>query len=418
MAVAKTQTWVALGALLLIGAGAWWWQRGGGGVERREVAVAPARPGAASGPRGAAGGTPGGGGPAAVEVAKVQAQRIEDDAQAVGSLRAGQTVIVRPEVSGRIVRLGFTDGARVRKGQLLVQLDNTLQAAQLRQAQAQAAIARTNLQRSRELLAQNFVSQSAVDQNVAALEVAEAQVALVQAQLAKLAIVAPFDGVAGIRSVALGDYVKDGADLVSLEDRSRMWVDFRLPERYVGRAAVGQAVQVTLDAQPGQTLAAKVEALDALVDANGRSLLVRARLERPGADLKSGMFARARIVFAVRERALLVPEEALVPQAGKQFIFKAVPAPSAAASAQDNGAPPLVSQRLEARLGVRLAGKVEILDGLAEGDLVVTAGQARLARGDGVPLRVVDLDKPAARPARAASAPGAAASAPRTGTAA
>jgi membrane fusion protein (multidrug efflux system) len=232
--------------------------------------------------------------------------------------------------------------------------------------------------------------------------------------LAKLAILAPFDGVVGIRSVALGDYVKDGADLVSLEDRSRMWVDFRLPERYVGRAAVGQAVQIALDAQPGQALVAKVEALDALVDANGRSLLVRARLDRPATELKSGMFARARVVFAVREQALLVPEEALVPLGGKQFVFKAVAAPAGAAPANGVG-PALVSQRLEAKLGVRLAGKVEILDGLAPGDLVVTAGQARLARGDALPLRVVDLDKPAGRPAAAGSAPAGAASGPRTG---
>jgi membrane fusion protein (multidrug efflux system) len=406
MTVKKMHTWVAIGALLVIGTVAWWWQRGGGGVERKEATGAAAAAGVAPGARAGAGGPPGGGGPVAVEVAKVQVQRIEDDAQAVGSLRAVQTVMLRPEVSGRVVRLGFADGARVRKGQLLVQLDNTLQDAQLKQAQAQANIARTNLQRSRELVAQNFVSQSAVDQNLAALEVAEAQVALARAQLQRLAITAPFDGVIGIRSVALGDYVKDGADLVSLEDRSRMWVDFRLPERHVGRAAVGQPVQVTLDALPGQPLSGKVEALDALVDANGRSLLVRARIEQPDGTLKSGMFARARVVFAVRERALLVPEEALVPQGGKQYLFKAVAAPSGAASAAANGMPSaLVSQRIEARLGVRLAGKVEILEGLAPGDLIVTAGHARLARGDGVPLRVIDLDKPAVRPPGGASAP-------------
>ena len=106
----------------------------------------------------------------------------------------------------------------MRRGQLLVQLDDTLQHAQLQQAEAQASIARTNLQRNRELVAQNFVSQSAVDQTAAALEVAEAQVALAQAQLARMQIVAPFDGVAGIRMVNVGDYVKDGADLVNIED--------------------------------------------------------------------------------------------------------------------------------------------------------------------------------------------------------
>lgn len=422
MAMKKLHTVVAVVGIVAVGAAAWWWQRGGAAVERKEAGaaagtVAPGASGAARG-QGAAGGAAGGG-PATVEVGKVEVLRIEDDAQAVGSLRAVQNIILRPEVSGRITRLGFTDGGRVRKGQLLVQLDNTLQDAQLKQALAQSSIARTNLQRSRELQAQNFVSQSAVDQNAAALEVAEAQVSLARAQLSRLAILSPFDGVVGIRSVAVGDYVKDGADLVSLEDRSRMWVDFRLPERFVGQTKVGQAVQVSLDAMPGQPFAGKVEALDALVDANGRSLLVRARVDQPGDALKSGMFARARIVFAVRERALMVPEEALVPQGGKQYLVKAVPAPGGAASAGDsNGAgPALVSQRLEAKLGVRQAGKVEILEGLSPGDMIVTAGQARVMRGDALPLRVIDIDKPqqARKPTGGASAPAGGASVARTG---
>jgi membrane fusion protein, multidrug efflux system len=417
MAMKKFHTVVAVIGIVAVGAAAWWFQRGGSAVERKEAgASAGAVAGGASGAARGQGGAAAAGGPAAVELGKVEVLRIEDDAQAVGSLRAVQNIIVRPEVSGRITRLAFTDGGRVKKGQLMVQLDNTLQVAQLKQAQAQSNIARTNLQRSRELQAQNFVSQSAVDQNAAALEVAEAQVALARAQLSRLAIMAPFDGVVGIRSVALGDYVKDGADLVSLEDRSRMWVDFRLPERFVGQTKVGQTVEVSLDAMPGQPFAGKIEALDALVDANGRSLLVRARVEQPGEALKSGMFARARVVFAVRERALMVPEEALVPQGGKQYLIKAVPAPGGAAlaGAGNGAAAALVSQRLEAKLGVRRAGKVEILEGLSAGDMIVTAGQARVMRGDALPLRVIDLDK-AQAPRRPAGAASGAASAPRAG---
>ncbi|HET9976455.1 MAG TPA: efflux RND transporter periplasmic adaptor subunit [Burkholderiaceae bacterium] len=406
MPLKKMHTWVAVVGVAIVGAAAWWWQH-----RPAPVALPDARAPVSAAGGGAGRPAAGGGGPAAVEVGKVEVMRIEDDAQAVGSLRAAQTVMVRPEVSGRVVRIGFADGGKVRRGQVLVQLDDTLQMAQLKQSQAQASIARTNLQRSRELQAQNFVSQSAVDQNAAALEVAEAQVALAQAQLARLVIRAPFDGVAGIKVISLGDYLKDGADVVSLEDRSRMWVDFRLPERYIGRTQVGQSVEVTLDALPGRAFTGKVEALDSLVDANGRSLLVRARVDNPGEALKSGMFARARIVFAVREQALVVPEEALVPQGGKQFLIKVVPAVAAASAPRDgNGAPAMVSQRLEAKLGVRLAGKVEILEGLAPGDIVVTAGQARVQR-DGSPLRVIDLDKAgsrAARPAAAASAASAA----------
>jgi membrane fusion protein (multidrug efflux system) len=323
---------------------------------------------------------------------------IDDDASAVGTLRARQSVVVRPEVSGRVVQIGFADGQRVRAGQLLVQLDDKLQAAQLQQAQAQAAIARTNLQRNRDLLAQNFVSQSAVDQSAASLEVAESQVALAQAQLARLRIVAPFDGVVGIRSVNVGDFVKDGADLVPLEDTTSMWVDYRLPERFIPRVRPGQPVEIVLDAAPELRLRGRVEALDAQVDAGGRSLLVRARLDNPGGVLKSGMFARTRTVFDSRPQALLVPEEALVPQGDKQYLFKVVDGPGGK-----------TSQRIEARLGVRVPGRVEVLEGVAAGDLVVTAGQGRLLRGDPQPLRVIEIGAAPAAPGPAAATPGASA---------
>ena len=321
----------------------------------------------------------------------------------MGSLRSRRGVVLRPEVSGRVVKLGFAEGQRVQRGQLLVQLDDTLQQAQVRQAEAQASIARTNLQRSRDLLAQNFVSQSAVDQNGAALEVAQAQVALAQAQLVRMRVLAPFDGITGLRSVNVGDYVKDGADLVGIEDMSSVWVDFRLPERYLGLLKPGQAVALTLDAVPDAQYPARVVALDAQLDANGRSVLVRARLLRTDAGLRSGMFARARVVFSVREAALVVPEEALVPQGDKQFVIKLVPG--------DKG---LVSQKVLAQIGQRAAGKVEMLAGLAEGDTVALAGQARLMRTDGLPVRVVDLNRPAGARGPgagvAASGPGRAAS--------
>ena len=377
MAIKKLHTWIAFVAIAAVGGGAWWIQRKPPSTDLAGAAASGASA-AKAGPGGAGSGGPGG--PTVVEVGKVQRLRIEVDAQAVGTLRSRQGVMLRPEVSGRIARLGFADGQRVRRGQLLVQLDDTLQAAQVRQAEAQAGIARTNLQRNRELVAQNFVSQSVVDQSAAGLEVALAQVALSKAQLERMKILAPFDGVAGIRSVNVGDYVKDGADLVNIEDTTQVWVDFRLPERYLAQLKPGQSVEVALDAMPGRRFEARVDALDSQLDANGRSLLVRARLANPDGVLRSGMFARTRTLLAVRDNALVVPEEALVPQGGKQFLIKVVSGPQGK-----------VSQRLEARIGVRVPGKVEILDGVADGDTVVTAGQARLLRGDSLPLRVVDL---------------------------
>lgn len=366
---------LAVAGIAISGTAAWWWQNAPARAQGSAAA-----PGAAQ----AAAAAPGPAtGPAPVEVAKVETLTLTDEVHAVGSLKASQGVMLRPEVSGRVAKLGFANGTAVKRGQLLVQLDDTLQRAQLQQAEAQASIARTNLQRSKELLGQGFVSQSAVDQNGAALEVAEAQVALAQAQLARMKVLAPFDGTAGLRAVNIGDYVKDGADLVNIEDLSSLTVQFALPERTIDRLRAGQPVEVKLDALPGRTFKGRVIAVDSQVDANGRALQVQAQVENPGLLLKPGMFARPRVVFSVREGAVVVPEEALVPMGARQMLFRV-------ASGADGQK---TSQRLEARIGLRLPGKVEILEGLKPGDTVVTAGHARLLRGDAVPLRVIDLAK-------------------------
>jgi membrane fusion protein, multidrug efflux system len=310
----KIHTIVAVVGIAIAAGAAWWFQRGSTGPAATAVAGGTSGPAARAPGAGApgGGGGPGGpggqGGPAAVEVGRAEALTLTDDVQAVGSLNASQGVMLRPEVSGRIARLGFAEGQRVKRGQLLLQLDDTLQQAQLKQSEAQASIARTNLQRSRELLGQGFVSQSAVDQNAAALQVAEAQVALAQAQVQRMKVFAPFDGTAGLKLVDVGDYVKDGADIVNIEDLGSLTVQFALPERYIDRLRPGQAVEVALDALPGRTFKGKVQAVDSRVDANGRALQVVAAVANPGALLRPGMFARPRVVFAVREGAVVVPE--------------------------------------------------------------------------------------------------------------
>ncbi len=424
--------------------------------------------------------------------------------------------MLKPEVAGRVREIGFTDGSTVRKGQVLVQLDDTLQRAEIKQSQAQVSIAQANFKRNQDLVAQSFVTQRVLDESAANLQVAEAQLALSCARWSRMAILAPFDGTIGIRNVNLGDYVKDGADLVNLEDISSMYADFRLPERFQGKLRARQQVQLQLDAFPGRVFNATVEAIDPLLDVNGRSVGVRAILPntmgepviqtgarvggpagagasanrapgaaarrvpaapgvvaratprtgaQPGAlsvgaaggaapepvgcagvrdsslasggakaangqarsdrggpaPLRPGMFARVTTVFAVREQALVVPEEAIVPQGGRQFVIKVVD-PSQVPAANAGALPPdtrWVSLRQEVKLGVRQLGRVEIVEGLLEGETVVVAGQQRLQR-DGTALRVVELGRPsqrggAAGPAGAASAPAGGASGGVTG---
>jgi membrane fusion protein (multidrug efflux system) len=205
--------------------------------------------------------------------------------------------------------------------------------------------------------------------------------------------------------VNVGDYVKDGVDLVALEDTRQMMVDFRLPERLGSKLKPGQSVELTADALPGRNFKAVVEAIDPLLDVNGRSIGVRAVLPNVGKAgeaqaLRSGMFARVTAVFSVNDAALVVPEEAIVPQGNRQFVFKLLEPEAGVQLPPDTK---WVSKRQEVSLGVRSKGKVEIVQGLSLGDTVVVAGQQRLQK-DGSSLRVVVLDKAAAKPAAAVAA--------------
>jgi membrane fusion protein (multidrug efflux system) len=330
----------------------------------------------------------------------VELTRLTDDAQAVGSLRSRQSVVLRPEVSGRVTQLNFRDGDRVRRGQLLVQLDDQLPLAQLQQAQAELSIAQANHKRNQELVAQGFISQRSVDESSANLQVSQAKLALARATAARLRIVAPFDGIAGIRNISVGDYLKDGADIVNIEDMDAIFVDFRLPERFQTKIQRGQTAYVDLDALPGRKYAAVVQAIDPLVDANGRSVGIRACIDNRHLQLRPGMFARITAVFGERDDARVIPEEAIVPQGGKQFVIRLIDGPD-----QDTR----IAQRVEVKVGIRRPGRVEILEGLQPGDLVVTAGQQRVQK-DGMPVRIIDLSRPAGA-AASASTPVAAATA-------
>ncbi|GAB3553108.1 efflux RND transporter periplasmic adaptor subunit [Noviherbaspirillum agri] len=295
-----------------------------------------------------------------------------DDVNAVGTLRSNESVVIRPEVSGRIVKLNFADGQRVSKGQLLIAFDASVNQAEVEQAKAELGIARANYERIVDLARQKFMSDRARDESLANVHVLEAKLALAQARLSKLEIRAPFSGIVGIRNISVGDYVKDGTDLVNLEDVSSVKVDFRVPERYADLVYKGQAIEVMVDALPGKPFRAKVDAVDPQVDSAGRSALLRGRIENPEGRLKPGMFARVRLILAERENALVVPEESIVPQGSKVMVWKVV----------DGNA-----VKTEVKTGLRRAAKVEITQGLALNDVVVTAGQIRLSK-DGTPVRI------------------------------
>lgn len=333
-----------------------------------------------------------GGMPVAVETARAQAMDLPLVASAVASLRANESVILRPETAGRIAAIHFRDGAVVRRGELLISLEASLQEAELAQAKANLGLAQLTFKRQQELFARNFISRQALDSAAASLAVQEAALALAQAKFEQTRIRAPFAGVVGIGKISVGDYVKEGQDLVNVEDISALKVDFRLPDAYLGQVRRGQTLAVTSDALPGQRFTATLAAIDPLIEASGRSLSCRAQLDNRGGKLRPGLFARVRLELGERQDALLVPEEAIVPDARTPFVYRVVEGKAL---------------RTPVQTGLRRDGLVEIVGGLEPGsgagaeavlkagDEVVTAGQLKLR--DGVPVRV--LGDGSARPA-------------------
>jgi len=340
-----------------------------------------ATPGA---PAGGAAAKPAGGAPGgfamAVEVAKIAAADFSDEASAVGNLKSNESVVMRPETPGRIAAVNFKDGAIVGKGAVLVTLDAAVQEAELQQARANLALAQSNHKRNQELLEKKFVTAQALDNSAATLKVQEAAVQLAEAKVGRMRIKAPFNGMVGLRNVSVGDYVKEGQDLINIEDIGTLRVDFKLPETYLGRVVKGQVVEVSTDALPGEQFKAVLDAVDPMVDQNGRSISSRARLDNASGRLRPGMFVRVRLLFGDRKNVLMAPEQAIVPGA-QPTVFKVV----------DGNA--LVTK---VKLGVRRAAQVEIIDGLAAGDVVVTAGQLKLR--DGAPVRAIGEGAPAAPP--------------------
>jgi membrane fusion protein (multidrug efflux system) len=392
---------VALAIAAAAGAGYWLGQRP---AATQGAAPATGAPGGAPakgpGMAGAPGG-PGGGGGVPVEVVKVATTSLPQSITTVGSLRSDESVTVRPEVAGRIAAINFQEGQRVAKGVVLVRLDPTINEAEVQQARANLKLARSKYERAVDLAKSNFISGQARDEAENNLRVAEAALALVEARLAKTEIKAPFAGVIGLRSVSVGDYVKEGADIVNLESIDPLKVDFRVPEVYLRQVKVGQALQVALDAFPGKTFEGRVYAMNPLLDAAGRAVVIRAQVKNADASLRPGMFARVRLITSEAADALVVPEQALVPQGTEQFVFKVADGRAVRAKVE-------VGQRREAM--------AEVLSGLSAGDVVVVAGHQRLR--DGVPVTVKGGDpavaaakgepggaKPADAPAKPGAAP-------------
>lgn len=333
--------------------------------------------GSGTGGPGAAGGPGGAPPPPAVLVGKAQTGSVTHEIIAVGSLRSFESVVIKPEITGRVAEIAFREGEAVAKGATLIRLDDSVYRAELQQANAQLALTKSNYDRASDLFKRGNAAARTRDETLAQFRIAQANAALAQALLDKTNITAPFDGVLGLRQLSPGDYVQPGDPIVNIEDINPVKIDFRIPEVHAAVLKVGQEVSVTLDPLPGKTYAGTVYAIDPLIDPNGRAVLLRAQIDNTHTELRPGMFARVRLVLNSRDDAIMLPETAVFPVGEKRFVFKVVDGKAA---------------RTEVQTGLRREGKVEIISGITLDDPVVLEGQSKIQ--DGRPLTQIAAGEP------------------------
>lgn len=343
-----------------------------------------AAPGAGSAGKQAGSASPGavpGGAPPGppVKVVMVRESAVTDDVTAVGSLLAEESVVIRPEIAGRIVKIHFIEGESINAGAPLVSMDTSDLRAKLAANEADVMVNRQRFDRAKNMAGQKFVSQQAVDEANSNLSRAIALKQETLAQLAKAEIRAPFKGMLGLRKVSTGAYLKAGEDIVNLEDIGSLKLDFRVPEAFLSKIAKGQDVNVRVDAFPKETFSGKIFAIEPAIDAQTRTVLLRARIPNAEAKLMPGLFARVNLILERRGTALVVPEEAIVPKGNASLVVKVV----------DGKA-----EFVPVKIGRRRPGEVEIVEGLKVNDTVVTDGQIKLQPG--APVTVMGSPPPAA----------------------
>jgi membrane fusion protein, multidrug efflux system len=314
--------------------------------------------------------------PAQISAAKVKSEAVPRFATGIGSVTAVHQVTINPEVGGRVTKIFFEPGATVKAGDPLVQLNDAPDRGDLANYEAQAHWAETTLQRSSQLAQRQFESREIVDQKQSQLDQARAQIIKTGALIDQKLIRAPFSGQLGTRQIEVGQYVTPGAKIVTLTDLSMLFVNFTLPSHMRSEISVGQKVNVTADAFPGRAFSADITTIEPQVSADTRTMTVQATMRNPEDALLPGMFVNAAVVLPPQSDVMVVPETAV------EYTLYGDSVYVIREDGKDaNGNPLLKAVRTPVKTGVRLGGKVVILEGVERGDRVIAAGQVKVQNG-------------------------------------
>lgn len=325
-----------------------------------------------------------------VSVAQAKQQTWANELQAVATLKAKQGTTLTSESSGTITGLHFKSGETVKKGQLLVQINDNVARAQLAADQAKLLNAKQQIERQRKLFARQATSQASLQSAEAAYREAQAAVQADRATLANLQVRAPFNGHLGLRDVSMGQYVSPGTGVVDIQQWNPLRVTFNLPQRDLSKLAIGDTVQLNVDGLSGKKFAGHVTALGSAVDSNTRTIAVQAEVKNSKAELRPGMFGQATIRLTASTSVIAVPATAITYNTYGEYVYVI----------KDNGKGQVAEQR-NVQTGLSNNGMVAITRGVKPGDSVVIAGQVNLYPGARV--KITPAPKNVSSPDTAAS---------------
>ncbi|MBN4061362.1 MAG: efflux transporter periplasmic adaptor subunit [Proteobacteria bacterium] len=320
--------------------------------------------------------------PATVTAMQVERQMWLLQRSAVGTLRAVQGVNIRVEAAGVVKGIHFKSGDIVNKGKLLLELDNGEEKAQLKALQASRKLAEINYKRDREQLKIHAISQAQLDASRAELDNRKAQETKQLAMIAKKQIRAPFAGQLGVSRINLGQYLNVAEQIVSLQNTRSLYVDFNLPQKYIGEIAVGQVIHVYMQQGAAVSIAGKIASMDVIVDGSTRNILIEGLIDNVDGSLMSGMFVHVKINTGEAQSLLTVPQTSISYNAYGTTLFIANKESSDQLDKSPmDGKTQLVAQQRFVTTGSKRGDQVAIIKGLNEGDTVITSGQLKLKNG-------------------------------------
>ena len=316
--------------------------------------------------------------PTAVTTVKVKAQTWQPVLSAVGSLKAVHGVTVSTDLAGIVSEIAFESGTAVKKGDLLVKLDTQQEDAQVRSAEAKLTLAKSDIERKRDLIVKKAIAESDLDTAQSQLTQAQAAVAEMTALVSRKRLTAPFDGIAGIRQVNVGQYLNPGAAIVPLQSLDPIYVEFSMPQQHFDLLVVGKKLRVGVNGLAGERFDAEITAVDSLVDANTRNVMVQGTVKNPDHKLRPGMFADVEVLLPDKEGVLAIPTSSIAyaPYGDSVYVVR-----------EKTGADGKTAKEVEQRfvtLGPKRGDQVSVVKGLKDGDEVVSAGVFRLRPGAAV----------------------------------